>query len=424
VAFDVIRRYLTWRGYRVRFVVNITDVEDKIIAAALEQGVTAAQIAERTTKQFLDAYSLLGVAGPDALTYATEHIDEMLELIARLIERGHAYAAGGDVYFSVRSFDAYGQLSGRKVDELMSGARIDPGDHKRDPLDFALWKASKPGEPTWESPWGPGRPGWHIECSAMADKELGFGFDIHGGGLDLVFPHHENEIAQSEAAVGDRPFARYWLHNGMVRLRGEKMAKSVGNVVGLLDLLEERRPTAIRLFYLRAHYRQPIDYAPDLLDDADASLDRMWSFRRRSGDTDALPDSDAMERFSAAMDADFNTAEALAVLFDVIRVGNSHLDDGEDAGPYLAAYDEIAGVLGLVEPITGIEDLADDLRAAAGEFGTEGASAVDLVAALIEVRNTARNERDFATADAVRDALGELGLILEDGADGTTWHRR
>ena len=424
VAFDVIRRYLEWRGFRVRFVFNITDVEDKIIAAAAEQGVPPAELAEQATEQFLSAYRLLRVREPDALTYATEHIDEMLEMIGRLVDRGHAYAAGGDVYFSVRSLSTYGELSGRNIDELMSGARVEPGDQKRDPLDFALWKASKPGEPTWQSPWGPGRPGWHIECSAMAEKELGFGFDIHGGGLDLVFPHHENEIAQSEAARGERPFARYWLHNGMVRLRGDKMAKSLGNVVGLADLLDEHRPEAVRLFYLRAQYRQPIDFSPDLVVDAEAALDRLWAFRRRSGQPDSPADVEAIERFTRAMDDDFNTAEAMAVLFDVVREGNRHLDSGEDAGPYAAAFDVIAGVLGLGEESTDLSELAEPLAAAAVGFDVSGESAQHLVAGLIEARAAARRAADFTRADAIRDALAESGVVLEDGPDGTTWHRR
>ncbi|MEE9297718.1 MAG: cysteine--tRNA ligase [Acidimicrobiia bacterium] len=424
VAFDVIRRYLEWRGFRVRFVFNITDVEDKIIAAAAEQGVSPAELAEQATEQFLSAYRLLRVREPDALTYATEHIDEMLEMIGRLVDRGHAYAAGGDVYFSVRSLSTYGELSGRNIDELVSGARVEPGDQKRDPLDFALWKASKPGEPTWQSPWGPGRPGWHIECSAMAEKELGFGFDIHGGGLDLVFPHHENEIAQSEAARGERPFARYWLHNGMVRLRGDKMAKSLGNVVGLADLLDEHRPEAVRLFYLRAQYRQPIDFSPDLVVDAEAALDRLWAFRRRSGQPDSPADAEAIERFTRAMDDDFNTAEAMAVLFDVVREGNRHLDSGEDAGPHFAAFDVITGVLGLGEESTDLSDLAEPLAAAAAGFDVSGESAQQLVAGLIEARAAARRAADFTRADAIRNVLAESGVVLEDGPDGTTWHRR
>jgi cysteinyl-tRNA synthetase len=378
---------------------------------------------DEATGQFLDAYRRLRVAEPDVLLYATEHIDEMLDTIATLIEKGHAYPAGGSVWFSVRSLPGYGKLSGRRPDELRSGARIEPGEDKRDPLDFALWKAAKPGEPSWDSPWGPGRPGWHIECSAMAEAELGFGFDIHGGGLDLVFPHHENEVAQSEAAAGAEPFARYWLHNGMVRLKGEKMAKSTGMVVGLLDVLERYPPEAVRLFYLRAQYRQPIDFAEEAMEDAAASIERLWAFRRRAGDTGSASDSDAIERFTEAMDDDFNTARALGVLFEVVREGNRHLDGGEDAGPYVAAFDEIAGVLGLEPAEAGLADLAEALVGATGEFGISAGSPEEAVAALIERRAAAREGRDWATADAVRDRLAGLGITLEDGADGTTWHR-
>lgn len=423
VAFDVIRRYLEWRGYDVRFVTNITDVEDKIIAAAQDQGITPAEVAERATAQFLEAYDRLGVLRPDALLYATEHIPAMVETIERLIARGHAYAAGGDVYFAVRTLPTYGELSGRNVDELQSGARIEPGEHKRDPLDFALWKASKPGEPTWDSPWGPGRPGWHIECSAMARSELGFGFDIHGGGLDLIFPHHENEVAQAEGAEGERPFARYWLHNGMVRLRGEKMAKSLGNVVGLLDLIAAHRPEAIRLFYLRAQYRQPIDFAPDLVADAEAALDRLWAFRRRAGAIEAVPDSDAVQRFTTAMDDDFNTAEALGVVFDVVREGNRHLDAGEDADPYVAAYDTFMAVLGLAQPAMDLTAASDAVIAVAARFGVTATGTAALIDALVTERSAARTSRDFARSDAIREALFDAGIVVEDGPDGTTWHR-
>jgi len=423
VAFDVIRRYLEWRGYAVTYVTNVTDVEDKIIAAAAEEGSTTEEVAARVTAQFFDAYRRLGVRPPDRLCYATGHITEMQEAIAVLIERGHAYAAGGDVYFSVRSFPGYGKLSGHHPDELLAGARIEPGEHKRDPADFALWKGSKSGEPSWESPWGPGRPGWHIECSVMAEKELGFGFDVHGGGLDLVFPHHENEVAQSEAAAGAAPFARYWLHNGMVNLRGEKMAKSTGNIVGLLDLLDEYPPVAVRLFYLRAHYRAPIDYAADLLQDAVASLERLWAFRRRVGEGDGVSESEAIDRFRTAMDDDFNTAAAMGVLFDVVREGNRHLDAGEDAAPLAAAYDEIIGVLGLTEPAAALDDLADDLAALAVAVDAAPAAPEETMAALIAARSRARVGKDWATADLIRDRLGGLGIVLEDGADGTTWHR-
>jgi cysteinyl-tRNA synthetase len=423
VAFDVIRRYLEWRGYRVVYVTNITDIEDKIIAAAAEQGISTVEVAERATEQFLDAYRRLGVRPPDRLCYATREIPRMLGMITRLIERGHAYPAAGSVYFSVASFPDYGKLSGRNPEELLAGVRIEPGEEKRHPADFALWKASKPGEPSWESPWGPGRPGWHIECSAMAQGELGFGFDIHGGGLDLVFPHHENEIAQAEAAVGSGPFARYWLHNGMVNLRGEKMAKSTGNVVALLDLLDRFPPLAVRLFYLRAHYRAPLDFFEEALADSAASLERLWAFRRRLGRA-GTPAADAVARFAEVMDDDFNTAGAMGILFDLVRDGNRRLDEGQDAGPLAGAYDEIVGVLGIAEPPPGLDDLAPALAALAAEVGVEAPGPEATLEALLARRTAARAERAWALGDQIRDRLGALGIVLEDGPDGTLWRRR
>jgi cysteinyl-tRNA synthetase len=424
VAFDVIRRYLEWRGYRVTFVTNITDIEDKIIAAAAEQGLTTEEVATRATAEFLEAYGRLGVRPPDRLCYATREIPKMLALIGRLVERGHAYPAAGSVYFSVASFPDYGKLSGRKPDELIAGARVEPGEGKRHPADFALWKASKPGEPSWESPWGPGRPGWHIECSAMSEGELGFGFDIHGGGLDLVFPHHENEIAQSEAAAGAAPFAHYWFHNGMVNLKGEKMAKSTGNVVGLVDLLERYPPLAVRLFYLRAHYRAPIDFSEEALADAAASLERLWAFRRRVEPEGVAADAGTIDRFRAAMDEDFNTAEALAVLFETVREGNRLVDSGEDAGPCATAFDQIVGVLGLAEPEAGLDDLAEALAGLTTEFGLEAAGPAAALEALLTRRDRARAEGAWGLGDAIRDRLGGLGIVLEDGPDGTLWRRR
>jgi len=423
VAFDVIRRYLEWRGYRVTYVTNVTDIEDKIINAAADQGISTEEVAARATEQFLDAYRLLGVRPPDRLCYATREIPRMLDLIGRLVEKGHAYPAGGSVYFAVRSFPDYGKLSGRDPDELLAGTRFEPGEEKREPADFALWKASKPGEPSWDSPWGPGRPGWHIECSAMAEGELGFGFDIHGGGLDLVFPHHENEIAQSEAAAGSAPFARYWLHNGMLNLAGEKMSKSTGRVVGLNQLLEEYPPLAVRLFYLRAHYRAPLDFSEGGLADAAASLERLWAFRRRAGSAGTAAPG-ALALFTEAMDDDFNTAEAMAVLFDLVREGNRRLDAGEDAGEQAAAHDDIMGVLGLAEPAAGLDDLAGPLAGLAAAYGlvAEGPSAA--VDALIARRAQARREAAWALGDEIRGGLGELGILLEDGPDGTVWRRR
>ncbi|MGI9648677.1 MAG: cysteine--tRNA ligase [Acidimicrobiia bacterium] len=426
VAFDVIRRYLEWRGLDVTYVVNITDVEDKIIAAAAERGTTAEQVAAETAEQFRSAYRQLNIRPPDVEPKATDHIAEMISLIEDLIEGDHAYPApNGDVYFSVRSFDAYGQLSGRKIDDLISGARIEPGEDKRDPLDFALWKAAKPGEPHWDSPWGSGRPGWHIECSAMARKYLGDGFDIHGGGTDLVFPHHENEVAQAEAAYGP-PFARYWLHNGMVNLGGEKMAKSTGLVVDLLEALATHSPRAIRLFYLRTHYRRPVDFTVEAVEDASASLDRLWAFRRRfpeSPEDVALPE--ALERFRGFMDDDFDTAGALSVLFETVREGNARLDAGQAVDAHVAAYDAIVAVLGIEEPIASFDDLEPALAALASGFGLEaGGDPAATIDRLVDLRTRARTDKDWARSDELRDALAGLGIVVEDAAGGTRWHRQ
>ena len=422
VAFDVIRRYLEWRGFRVTYVTNITDIEDKIIDAAAARGISTEEVAAEATEQFLSAYRRLGVRPPDRLCYATREIPRMLALIARLVEKGHAYPAGGSVYFSVRSFPKYGKLSGRNPEELRAGARIEPGEEKRDPADFALWKASKPGEPSWDSPWGPGRPGWHIECSAMAEGELGFGFDIHGGGSDLIFPHHENEIARSEAAAGSAPFARYWLHNGMLNLSGEKMSKSTGQLVGLNQLLEAYPPLAVRLFYLRAHYRAPLDFSEEALADANASLARLWAFRRRAGEPGTSP-ADVLARFTEAMDDDFNTAEAMAVLFEVVREGNRRLDAGEEAGAQAAAYDEMVGVLGVAEPPAGLDDLAGPLADLAADYGLAAERPAETLEVLIARRDRARVEAAWALGDEIRDRLGALGILLEDGPDGTAWRR-
>jgi cysteinyl-tRNA synthetase len=427
VAFDVIRRYLDWRGFRVLYVRNITDIDDKIIAAAAEAGVPVAELAEANAKRFQEAYLALGALTPDIEPKATEHIPEMIELITRLIDRGLAYPSSGDVYFSVRTLESYGRLSGRNPDELLAGARVEPSELKEDPLDFALWKAAKPGEPAWDSPWGPGRPGWHIECSAMAARYLGDGFDIHGGGTDLIFPHHENEIAQSEGASGNR-FARYWLHNGMLNLGGEKMAKSTGLVVDLGSLLDQVDPAALRLLFLRAHYRSQFDYTADLLDDAQASLERLRRFEERIDIAPGTePDAGAMERFTAAMDDDFSTPEAVGLLFDLVRQGNRLLDEGEDASPQMAAFREIAGVLGLlVGPgSSGLQGIVPGLRALAERLGVEpGSDGAATIEALVQARQRARSDHDFAKADTIRNDLAQLGIVLEDGREGTRWVRR
>lgn len=424
VVFDVMRRYFEWVGYEVEFVVNVTDVEDKIIAAARERGIEPDQVAAEAAEQFFAGYAALGVQAASVTPYATAHIPEMIVLIEELIATGHAYAAEGDVYFAVRSYSDYGKLSGHDPDELVAGSRVEPGEHKRDPLDFALWKAAKPGEPSWESPWGEGRPGWHIECSAMAAKYLGASFDIHGGGLDLVFPHHENEIAQAEAPQGV-PFARYWVHNGLVNLTGEKMAKSTGQLIGLLDAVDRYPPTAIRLWYLRKHYRSPLEFSEEALEDAANTLDRLWSFRRRARDVFGEADDDALGRFRSAMEDDLNTAEALAVLFETVAEGNRRFDAGEDAASLVATYDEMVAILGLEEPAIHLGDIADELAGLAGRSGLEAeGDAGDIIEALIAAREQARRDQDFETSDAVRDGLAALGVVLEDTADGTRWHRR
>ena len=425
VAFDAIRRYLVWRGYDVTYVQNVTDVDDKIINNAAQLGISAEQLANEMAEVFRASSDRLNIITPTHEPRATGHVKEMIDIISRLIDRGLAYPAEGDVYFRVRELDGYGKLSGRNLDDLLSGARVAPGDQKDDPLDFALWKSAKPGEPTWESPWGPGRPGWHIECSAMANKYLGATFDIHAGGNDLIFPHHENEIAQSEGANGV-PFARYWMHNGMVNLSGEKMAKSTGHIIDLDEAIDSYDGPAVRLFYLRAHYRSPLDFSPELLADAATSMDRLRAFGRRSGGTENVePDGAIIGRFTAAMDDDFNTPEGLAVLFDAVRIGNTMLDAGHDVAATAAAFQTMAEVLGLDLAGHSLADLTEAINTLAGSLEVPVAGDPEAtVMALIAARATARSEQDWDTADGIRNGLADLGVVIEDSADGARWHRR
>lgn len=418
VAFDILWRYLDWKGYGVVFVRNVTDIDDKIIAKATELGISTDEVAKAGYAAFSDAYDALGNRLPTHEPKATDHIPQMISIIETLIAKGNAYESGGDVYFSVRSFDAYGKLSRHDPDDLRAGNRVEPSEHKHGDLDFALWKAAKPGEPSWESPWGNGRPGWHIECSAMAEVYLGNDFDVHGGGTDLIFPHHENELAQSEAASGET-FARYWMHNGMLNLAGEKMAKSTGHLVTMLESLEEWDPMAVRLFYLRTHYRKPLDFNRDALDDAEASLGRLRAFSRRTERFEAVePEPDTIEAFSAHMDDDLDVAGALGVIFDTVRIGNGLIDDGTDAGALASAFREMIGVLGLVLDERD-EDRDIDISAVASTLGLD----VSSIDELVEERITARTNRDFSLADEIRDGLAELGITLEDTPDGTRWHR-
>ena len=426
VAFDMIRRYLDYRGFNVTFVRNITDVEDKIIAAAAETGETTEELSTRVSESFARSYGHLAVLEPDVEPKATEHIPEMLDLIARLIDRGLAYATeAGDVYFSVRTLEGYGKLSGRDVDEMLSGTRDIVGDFKHDPVDFALWKAAKPGEPSWGSPWGVGRPGWHIECSAMAQKYLGETFDIHGGGADLIFPHHENEIAQSEGANG-KPFANYWLHNGMVNLGGEKMSKSTGHLIDLAEAIDRYGGPAVRLFYLRAHYRSPLEFSEELIEEAVSALRRISAVLNRS-DQSSNPDPAVIARFKAKMDDDFNTPEALGVVFDTVREANRLLDAGEDAAGATASVAEMMNVLGIdtAAEDDDLSDLAGRVQELSDQLGVKpGSDTAATIDSILLARSDARANRDFETADKIRDGFAAMGLEIEDGADGTQWHRR
>ncbi len=416
---DVLRRWLTSRGYAVFHVRNITDVEDKIIARAVAEGRPAAAVAETYARIYDEQMTRFGILPPHIAPRASGHITEMIGLIERLVEVGAAYEAGGDVFFAVRRFDTYGNLSGRNVDELRAGARIEPTERKRDPLDFALWKGvrGQPGslqEPSWPSPWGRGRPGWHIECSAMASRYLGAAFDIHTGGVDLAFPHHENEIAQSEAASGRR-FARYWVHNGLLTLDDAKMSKSVGNVIGLGEALDRYGADVLRSFYLSAHYRSPVDFSEARLSEARAGLERWRAFLRAAPQLQVadLPDvaavREARGRFTAAMDDDLSTPVAQAALFDLVSAGNRMLEAGRqaEAAAARAALLELAGILGY--------DLSPASDDGAGLVGP-------LVAELLRLRSEARERRDFATADAIRAGLAGHGVVVEDSPEGPRWH--
>jgi cysteinyl-tRNA synthetase len=419
LVFDVIRRHLVYRGYRVRAVKNFTDVDDKIIARAAQTGESAAELAERYVEAYRRDMAALGVDPPDVEPKATEHVPQMIALIERLLAAGVAYVVEGDVNFEVRRFPGYGTLSGRDLDDLRAGARVEVDERKRDPLDFALWKAAKPGEPSWPSPWGAGRPGWHIECSAMSMEYLGESFDLHGGGEDLIFPHHENEIAQSEAATGV-PFVRYWLHNAFVNLGAEKMSKSLGNVRTIDDLVRRHAADPIRLALLGTHYRHPLDFAEARLEEAARALERFQVLfedagtggaeTRRPADTVLDAARDAERRFGAAMDDDFNTPQALGVLFDLARTLQAQRPELGPAGiePGVAALRRLGGVLGLFRG--GPTGLPPELRAD--------------VERLLQARADARRRREWAEADAARAQLAALGVMVEDTPGGTTWRWR
>ncbi|MEA1050150.1 cysteine--tRNA ligase [Lamprobacter modestohalophilus] len=417
VVFDVIYRWLMRSGFEVTYVRNITDIDDKILARAAENGEAFGELTERFIGAMHEDADALGILPPADEPRATAHIDEIVAMIQRLIENGHAYAAdNGDVYYAVASFPGYGRLSGKDPKDLRAGARVEVDEAKRDPLDFALWKAAKPGEPAWAAPWGEGRPGWHIECSAMSTCRLGNHFDIHGGGADLQFPHHENEIAQSEGATGE-PFVNVWIHNGFVRVNDEKMSKSLGNFFTVREILERYQPEEVRYFILGSHYRSPLNYDDSQLDGARAALTRLYTALRGLPAAEPAGGEQSRERFTAAMDDDFNTPEALAVLFDLAREINRLRDiDPPVAAGLGAELRELAGVLGLLE-----QDPDAYLRGE-GAARTSGPSDAE-IEALIAARAEARRARDFAEADRLRDQLQAAGIQLEDGAGGTTWRR-
>ncbi|MFI6602765.1 cysteine--tRNA ligase [Nonomuraea sp. NPDC050536] len=414
VNFDVLQRWMTRSGYDVMFCRNVTDIDDKIIRVAAQEGVPWFVIAERNQRAFTWAYDTLGCLPPTVEPRATGHVPEMITLMDRLIERGHAYAVGGDVYFSVQSWaDEYGKLSNQKVENMRAAGDTDDESCKRDPRDFALWKGEKPGEPTWPTPFGPGRPGWHLECSAMATKYLGPTFDIHGGGIDLIFPHHENEIAQAQAA-GDG-FARYWMHNGMLKIGAEKMSKSLGNSLLIPEMVQKVRPVELRYYLAAPHYRSSIDYSEEALREAAAAYQRIEGFVTRAAEVIHDVDADAPlpQAFADALDDDLGTPQALAVVHEVVREGNVALSRGdkEAVARLLAETQNMLDVLGL-------DPRSPQWRSA----GSDLKPAVDaLVAVALEQRKAARARKDYAAADAIRDQLTAAGITVEDTPQGPRW---
>ena len=412
VAFDVVSRWLRHRGYDVTYVRNITDIDDKIIRRANENGEPFEALVERMIAAMHEDEARLCVLRPDIEPRATQHIDGMFRMIQTLIDKGYAYAPGnGDVYYRVGKFEGYGKLSRRKIEDLKIGARIEVDEAKEDPLDFVLWKGAKPGEPSWQSPWGAGRPGWHIECSVMSTCCLGETFDIHGGGPDLVFPHHENEIAQSEAATG-KPYANAWMHAGAVRVDGEKMSKSVGNFFTIREVLEKYHPEVVRYLLVSSHYRSPINYSEDSLREAKGALERFYNGLKGLPEAAVHGGEAFEERFVAAMDDDFNTPEACAVLFEMVREVNRLREIDVQAAAGLAArLKALAGLLGVLQ-------LEPDAFLQAGAEGKVDATEVE---ALIAARLQARVEKNWAESDRIRDQLTAMGVVLEDGKGGTTW---
>ena len=413
VAFDVLRRYLEYLGYDVQHVQNFTDVDDKIIQRAEEQGIEPTELTERYIDDFFHTMDSLNIRRAHTYPKATEEIGPIIETIGKLVGSGHAYAAGGDVFFRVQRSDGYGKLSHRTLEGMQAGSRIEIDENKEHPMDFALWKGARPGEPSWESPWGPGRPGWHIECTSMSMTYLGESLDIHGGGQDLVFPHHENEIAQSEASTGVVPFSRYWVHNGLLRLGGDKMSKSLGNLVSVEEALQQFSPDSIRLYFLSSHYRSPLSYSDEGCSAMERSLERLrHALERDGGDAGEPMDAEPFRRqFFDAMDDDLNTPRALAALFDLAREINRSSDAGHPVGDAQESLRHLGGILGLTfaEPEAG---------------GGAAPGAAPFIELLLETRTAMRQARQFEQADRIRDGLEQLGVSVEDTPSGSMWQFR
>ena len=439
LAFDMIVRYFRYLDYKVTYIRNFTDIDDKIIARAAEQNTSTEELANRFIDEFYVDMDKLGVDRPTMEPKATEHIQEMVDLISKLIDKKMAYPAAGDVYYKVHSFEGYGKLSGRNLEDMQAGARVSINENKTNPMDFVLWKASKPGEPSWDSPWGPGRPGWHIECSAMSRKYLGSTFDIHGGGQDLIFPHHENELAQSEGA-NDKPYVNMWIHHGFVTIRDEKMSKSLGNFLTIRDILAHYHPEVLRFFIFSTHYRNPLDFSEAAMQDAMSGLDRLYECiasvqslsDTHSTDTDTVATAkdikkidSLVERFQKAMNNDFNTAQAQASFFETVKVINKIIRQLPEI-PATADHDllkktaakiiELAAIMGILQENAG-DYLAANKAAMLAETNISEAE----ILSFIQERNQARKDKEWARSDEIRDTLLARGIELNDGPEGTGW---
>jgi cysteinyl-tRNA synthetase len=421
IVFDILRRYLEYSGYKVKFVQNFTDIDDKLIKKANEEGISVKEVGEKYIEEYYKDAHALGIKDATIAPKATENIEEIIEFIKVLIEKNHAYNVDGDVYFDVSSFAEYGKLSGQNLDDLDMGSRINVGEKKKGAMDFVLWKAKKEGEPSWDSPWGEGRPGWHIECSVMANRFLGETIDIHSGGNDLIFPHHENEIAQSEAATG-KPFANYWLHNGFINIDNQKMSKSKGNFFTVRDILADYDAEVLRFFMMTAHYRKPVNFSDELLNNAKKGLDRIYTclssleYEKKNAEDGKVDENikakmqDSIKDFKRAMDDDLNTADALASIFNTVKEANNYMAEAED---------KKIETLQLLENT--IHEAGDVLGLLRKTVENESSEEID---ELIVKRQKARQEKDWAEADRIRDKLNEMNIIIEDTKDGVKWRKK